>query len=446
MGSMVQRSATDALCALADAVESQRAAEVAQVLAIATVCELYRVDEDAVMAGSERLLQFGGAGTPLLGEFVLGEIGPILQVSLESARERVAEVLDLRFRHPLLWSAVCAGKVRPWQAAKVTQATNSAHLDAAAADWVDTQVAVALAYQPIGRVLSQIAGWVVQADPAMAAEREAERSASRYVRFSPLIDGHTDLWGRLDAADGVLLDQALDSVADDLAEVGVQGGRDALRSNALGVLARTALGQDPLADITTTGARESRRAVLHIHLTPNAILDGIGVATVDDWGPLLIDRLTELLAGSRVTVRPIIDLNHTPAVDGYDIPDRLRRAVCYRNPVDVFPYGTRPAESCDLDHRDPYVRGGPPGQTSLDNLAPLSRRAHRLKHQAGWKKYAHPVPGYHHWKSPTGFEYLVGPDGTTQIGRPDWHDPDGIDPTWIQYDDELAWRMANAAC
>ena len=105
----MQRSATDALCALADAVESQRAAEVAQVLAIATVCELYRVDEDAVMAGSERLLQFGGAGTPLLGEFVVGEIGPILGVSLDAARQRVAEVLDLRFRHPRLWAAVAAG-------------------------------------------------------------------------------------------------------------------------------------------------------------------------------------------------------------------------------------------------------------------------------------------------------------------------------------------------
>ena len=246
MGTMVQRSVTDALCALADAVESQRAAELAQVLAIATVCELYRVDEDAVMAGSERLLQFGGAGTPLLGEFVLSEIGPILGISLESARQRVAEVLDLRFRHPRLWTAVCAGKVRPWQAVKVTRATNTAHLDADAADWVDTQVAVALAFQLIGRVLGQVAGWVVQADPALAAEREAEKAASRYVRFSDLIDGHTDLWGRLDAADGIALDHALDTVADDLADAGVAGGRDVLRSAALGVLARHALGQDPL--------------------------------------------------------------------------------------------------------------------------------------------------------------------------------------------------------
>ena len=424
-------------------------------LAIATVCELYRVDSDAVMAGSERLLQFGGVGTPLLGEFVLGAIGP--------------------------------------------QATNAAGLDADAADWVDTQVAVALAYQPIGRVLGQVAGWVVQADPALAAEREAEKAASRYVRFSDLIDGHTDLWGRLDAADGIALDQALDTVADDLADAGVAGGRDVLRSTALGVLARTALGQDPLGlaaargqalhgispefaawsdtdraqgarNLATAGpiecgtpastnpsrdkpanpttgstVREPRRAVLHIHLNPDAITDGVGVATIDGWGPLLTDRLGELLDGCKVTVRPVIDLNQTPAVDSYEIPDRLRQAVCARNPVDVFPYGTRRAESCDLDHRDPYVRGGPPGQTSLENLAPLSRRTHRLKHQARWKLYAHPIPGYHHWKSPSGFEYLVGPDGTTQIGRPDWHDPDWIDPAWIHFDDEFDWMLAESA-
>ena len=116
----------------------------------------------------------------------------------------------------------------------------------------------------------------------------------------------------------------------------------------------------------------------------------------------------------------------------------------------MFPYGTRRAESCDLDHREPYIRGGPPDQTSLENLAPLSRRAHRLKHQGGWRKYAYPVPGYHHWKSPTGFEYLVGPDGTTQIGRPDWHDPDWHDPDWhdpdwIHFDDECAWKLAGSA-
>jgi uncharacterized protein (DUF1778 family) len=190
---MMQRSVVDALCALADAVDSQRAAELGQVLAIASVCELYRVNEESVMAGAERLLRFGGAGTPLVGEFILGEIGPILGVSLESARQRVAEVLNLRFRHPRLWAAVCAGKVRPWQAFKVTTATNTAHLDADAADWVDSQVAVALAFQPIGRVLGQVATWVVRADPALAAEREAEKSASRYVRFSELTDRHTDL-------------------------------------------------------------------------------------------------------------------------------------------------------------------------------------------------------------------------------------------------------------
>jgi len=436
MGTMMRRSVTDALCALADAVDSQQAAELGQVLAIATVCELYRVSEESVLAGAERLLRFGGVGTPQVGEFVLGEIGPILGISLESARQRVAEVLDLRFRHPRLWEAVCAGKVRPWQAFKVTQATNVAHLDADAADWVDSQVAVALAFQPIGRVLGQVPTWILQADPALAAEREAEKAASRYVRFSDLTDGQTDLWGRLDAADGLVLDEALDTLADDLAAVGIAGGRDVLRSTALGVLARQALGQDPLGDLVTGTAREPRRATLHIHLTPDAITDGVGVAQIDGWGPLLTDRLGELLAGSRVTVRPVIDLNQTPAVDGYEIPDRLRQAVCARNPVDVFPYGTRRAESCDLDHREPYVRGGPSGQTTLANLAPLSRKAHRLKHHAGWKKCHHPVPGYHLWRSPNGFDYLVGPDGTTTINRPDWIDID---------DDELTWLKADSA-
>ena len=57
-------------------------------------------------------------------------------------------------------------------------------------------------------------------------------------------------------------------------------------------------------------------------------------------------------------------------------------AMRLRDPVCVFPGCPRAAERCDADHIQPYVpmdQGGPPGQTSLINLAPLCRRHHRAK-------------------------------------------------------------------
>lgn len=94
----------------------------------------------------------------------------------------------------------------------------------------------------------------------------------------------------------------------------------------------------------------------------------------------------------------------------------MRRVLTVRNPVDVFPYGSRPARSCQVDHTTPYV-AGVPGQTRLDNLAPLSSFAHRLKTHGGWK-LQQPHPGVFVWRSPLGYEYAVTSEGTVCVRRP----------------------------
>jgi hypothetical protein len=72
-----------------------------------------------------------------------------------------------------------------------------------------------------------------------------------------------------------------------------------------------------------------------------------------------------------VTIRPVVGLNAIPPVDAYEIPDAIRTAVCYRTPVDAFPYGTHPSKGLDLDHTEAYDHspGHPPDQTRTDNLA-----------------------------------------------------------------------------
>ena len=84
-------------------------------------------------------------------------------------------------------------------------------------------------------------------------------------------------------------------------------------------------------------------------------------AVVERWGVLLTARIPEFLAGSRVTVRPVVD----PWVISPETPHRpsvsLRTAVEALMPHDVFPYGATPSRSCDLDHTIPYVDDGVPG-------------------------------------------------------------------------------------
>ena len=90
-----------------------------------------------------------------------------------------------------------------------------------------------------------------------------------------------------------------------------------------------------------------------------------------------------------VIVRPVIDLAGHQHVDSYEIPDRIRRHVTLRDHHCAYPYCTRPAESGDIDHIQPYADGGP---TCTHNLAAPCRGHHRMK-TAGHATYRMLHPG-----------------------------------------------------
>ena len=73
------------------------------------------------------------------------------------------------------------------------------------------------------------------------------------------------------------------------------------------------------------------------------------------------------------------------------------------HPTCIFPGCRTPAVDCDLDHRTAWTDGGP---TIEENLAPLCRHDHRLKHEYGWK-LARLHDGDHMWTSPLGRTYTT---------------------------------------
>ena len=82
---------------------------------------------------------------------------------------------------------------------------------------------------------------------------------------------------------------------------------------------------------------------------------------------------------------------------------KQRRAVEARNPTCVFPGCRMPAIGSDLDHRTTWKEGGP---TSEENLGPLCRHDHCIRHQHGWT-YT-PLPnGEHQWTSRLGHTYTT---------------------------------------
>ena len=107
-------------------------------------------------------------------------------------------------------------------------------------------------------------------------------------------------------------------------------------------------------------------------------------------------------------------------MDSYEIPDRIRFQVTERDHHCVFPYCTRPAESCDLDHIEPYADAAAAVNLCLQP-APRCRGHHRLK-TAGHASYRMLNPGTYHWTLPTG-TYLVDPTGTHPLTRLTAPDP-----------------------
>ncbi len=175
---------------------------------------------------------------------------------------------------------------------------------------------------------------------------------------------------------------------------------------------------------------ESGQVVLVVHVTDRDLLAGThtvdsrGVARSDRLGPMLLGRLQSWLrmAGT-VTINPVLDLDpHTPtipAVDAHDPPAPMAAAVRLRDPRCIYPRCGRPAEGCDLDHTEEYVPledGGPPGQTSPANLAPLCRRHHRAK-TFGHFTYRRLPDGAYQWSLPSGTSVVTDPP--TPRPRPD---------------------------
>jgi hypothetical protein len=168
-------------------------------------------------------------------------------------------------------------------------------------------------------------------------------------------------------------------------------------------------------------AKASRpRVTLFYHLSDAAIQAGHGTVRPEHGTPETLAQLHTFLAdtGCHITIRPVIDPANTAPIDGYEIPHRIRAAVRLIHPGEAFPYGTGTGPNLDLDHSTPYLpmnRGGPPGQTAVDKLGPLSRPVHRATTHGQWDR-RQPHPGTFAWRSPTGWIFLVTNQGTLNLG------------------------------
>ncbi len=87
--------------------------------------------------GGERLRQVGGDGTPVAAEFACAELGLRMGVGFIAASTLIRDAVDLRHRHPRMWSALREGRARVWKARTVSQLVHAAGLSLDQARFVD---------------------------------------------------------------------------------------------------------------------------------------------------------------------------------------------------------------------------------------------------------------------------------------------------------------------
>jgi len=167
-------------------------------------------------------------------------------------------------------------------------------------------------------------------------------------------------------------------------------------------------------------SRLTPRRVLYLHLSGEAEhRRRHGLARFEGERPVTLEELQDLLVGSRVSVRPVIDLAGARSVHTYEIPDSLREAVELVNPFSSFPWSTAWSRGArvDRDHAERFDPAATHPQTRLDNLGPLERTSHRVKtHKPGWTVHQ-TRPGTRFWRTAYGYAFKVDHCGTRPLGQ-----------------------------
>jgi hypothetical protein len=393
--------------------------------------------------GCEHEEPIAGEGAPLVTEFCVAELGTTLGISTTAAKKLIGHALELRHRLPRLWAQVHAGRVPAWRARAVADTTihSSPALTAEAAGFVDSQVAAVAGRIGTAQLDRLVAETIKRydlatADPAADPEDGWQHVDPRHVTVNDQdvhYAGTLRIEAEVDIADALDLDRAVAHHAATQKALGSLLPLDARRAKALGELARTQTAIDLHADhgesTESDALPAAREVVIHAHFDASFS----GDATV--FGPtgrmengqrlVLLDQIQSWCADSRtkVTVEPVIDLNTNLTAQGYKVPADIREQVQLRDRTCVFPWCTRPARACDVDHVIPYdhdaeAEGRPqPGPTSSDNLACLCRFHHRLKTHSAWT-YRMVENGVFEWTSPHGHRHRRDHTGTTDLDPP----------------------------
>ncbi len=439
--------AAETLAATEERTRARRAGDAQDLLHVLHWCDLHSVDPEGEPGGvpksrgGDYLRRIGGDGTPEVADLCFAELAIARGGGEMSTCNLAADALDLKHRMPLLWGAVLDLRIEVWLARKIARMARKLSKDLVGL--VDAAVTVAVHESP-GRLLEIAEAKVIEADPDLhraRLEEDAHRTGVWLSRVRPgeIVDEATGepatrrLSAKLPTGSAVRCEENIEDLGEAIFEHtepdkdGNRPSRQECRLLAFEMLTTQphqaavfldSLDPDPSVDPARDRGqqkRKSRPATIMVHLTDRVLSGEPGVARVEGVGPVLLDKLSDLLDGRDLVVQPVIDLAVVKSVNGYEHPTSVKQRTLLRTLGDVFPHSTnRGTARLDHDHPTPYDAKGPPGQTGDLSDAPLTRRHHRAKTHLGYRCDQIGLGAYR-WCTPHGLARLVTPTGTRKI-------------------------------
>ncbi|MET8682560.1 DUF222 domain-containing protein [Streptomyces sp. NPDC004647] len=374
---------------------------------------------------------FPGEDSPAEGvwDFTCEQVACALRISNQSAATRLSTARELTRTFPTTLALLESGRIHYMQAHAVVEVTQNLPRDTAAR--VESLVADRMPDQAVSATRKALHRAVLKADPEGAETRHLSARAERKVCHRMDQDGMAWWSAYLPAEQAAQLDEAVDTHAGAIRGSGEdrrtleQRRADALVDLVVhrsvqfnGTTAQTHGGGDEGRTAVQLNRTTGRSAPL-VHVTVSldmligasdepADLKGYGpIAAVQAralaeepgsiWRRLITDPTTGMLIKTDpTTYRPTAEtMRHVTARDGR----------C------AFPSCQMPTHRCDLDHIHPFNHHHPEagGQTTPENLMPLCRRHHLLKHRAGWSVERDRTTGRTTWTAPTGHTYSNTP-------------------------------------
>ncbi|MGF1667357.1 MAG: DUF222 domain-containing protein [Acidimicrobiia bacterium] len=349
-----------------------------------------------VMAVSDRLGGLDGIDPDDVARATVAELRAALHLTRRAAEAELDLAISLCHRLPGVLDALETGVIDLRRARVLIDVTS--HLTIAMARQVCAQALEHASRMTTGQLTAHLRRLCLQTDPDHAQARYEHALEGRAVVAEQTADGTVTITASdLPAERAAAVMERLTRIAKSLKTSDEERSLDQLRADVL----------VDLLDGTATFDHTRGSVDIRVDLATLLQLND-DPAALGGYGPVVADIARKVMkTRHKAQWSYTVTDDNGAAVETGTTSRRptaaTRRTVTRRDTTCIFPGCRAPATACDLDHREPHRDGG---SAAADNLAPLCRADHTLRHSAGWSHTPND-DGTHTWRSPLGTSYTT---------------------------------------